>query len=76
MNEVKRCADCKFVSEERPQPNMIAPVLMCRHGPLHAVPILIPMPGGGMSTQIRALCPAVTPDDWCHRFEARIVLSG
>lgn len=68
-----RCADCRFSSEERPQANMIQLVRMCRYGPLHPVAMLVPGPGGGVGTQIRALCPAVADDDWCHRFEARIV---
>lgn len=68
----KRCGDCRFSNDERPDPKMIKPVLMCRYGPLHPVAVLIPA-GGGMTTQIRALCPAVAEGDWCHRFEARIL---
>lgn len=65
----KSCATCRFSSEERPQPGMIAPVLMCRHGPL--TPILVPIQGAGSlpGATIRAVCPAVGPNDWCHRHE-------
>lgn len=60
----KSCATCRFMSVERPQAGMIAPVMMCRHGPLIAV--AIPNSGG---LQIRAMCPAVSPADWCHRYD-------
>ncbi len=66
-----RCADCRFSSSERPQPSMIQPVLVCRHGPL--VPLLMPVAPG--HAQLRSMPPVVAPDDWCFRFEARI-LSG
>lgn len=68
----KSCATCRFMSAERPQSGMIQPVMMCRYGPLIAV--MVPLQGigtaGMVSAQIRALCPAVGPQDWCHRYEA------
>lgn len=67
---VRRCVDCKFSSAERPQRGMIEPVLMCRHGPLVPVAIMVPTQGGA-AQQIRALAPAVGPEDWCYQFAAR-----
>lgn len=69
--EAISCATCRFSSSERPQANMIAPILMCRYGPLIPVPVMVSGPGGQVGQQIRALCPAVAATDWCHRFEAR-----
>lgn len=61
----KSCATCRFMSKERPQPGMIEPIMMCRYGSL--VPVLTPTTAG---VTIRALCPAVAPTDWCHRYES------
>lgn len=66
----KTCGTCRFASEERPQPGMIQPVLMCRYGPL--TPVLLPIPSahvGMPNATIRAICPPVAPNDWCHRHE-------
>lgn len=64
----RRCADCRYASEERPQRDMITPILFCRHGPMQPVVIGV---GGNGAPVIRAVAPAVAPEDWCYRYEAR-----
>lgn len=76
MNESKSCKFCRFSSMERPNPQMIEPLRMCRHGPLTALTVHVADAQGNMHQQIRAVCPAVHDTDWCHCFEPLPPLSN
>lgn len=65
VEELYRCEKCRFSSTERPQPNVLQSVLLCKWGP--PTPILIPT--GATSASVQPMWPAVAPQHWCHRFE-------
>lgn len=66
IEETRRCARCRFSSAERPQPNVLQTVLICRWGP--PTPVLIPT--GPNQASVQPMWPAVAAQHWCHRFES------
>lgn len=76
----KRCDACAF-SHEQLQPNG-ANILFCRRNPPTCVPVIqleapsVRFPNGREVQVMRSLWPAMAPQDWCHRFEARTVLAS
>lgn len=63
------CKNCRFSSVERPNPNILQDILICRWGP--PTPVLIPTGPG--SANLQAMHPSVAPTHWCHRFESYII---
>ena len=65
--EIERCcANCRFASRERPQPNLLQDVLVCRFGP----PTPMAFPAGHGQLHIQPMFPIVGDKVWCHKFDA------
>lgn len=61
----RSCATCRFSTLERPQPNLIQTVRVCRRQ--SPVPVLVQTPGGA---GILATFPTVNDALWCHQWTA------
>lgn len=64
---IRACVNCKFVSCERPQPNVLQDVLLCKYGP----PTAVLVPTGPNTATLQPMWPTLAPTHWCHRFEAK-----
>lgn len=61
----RKCANCIFSTVERPNPQLLQSVRMCRYGP----PAVILVPTAATQATTMRTFPVVQDADWCHRFE-------